>query len=117
LSRSAPISTPRLPRGRAAARSAKRGSRNHVGAPSINCAIAALRFFFTATLERLDLVRHLTFVHEPRKLPIVLSPEEVARLLEAGPAKYKAALSVAYGAGLRVSEVVSLKSRISTASA
>src|ERR1017187_1699847 len=58
-------------------------TRNHVGAPSINCAIVALRFFFKVTLERPDLVRHLTFVHEPRKLPIVLSPEEVARLLEA----------------------------------
>ena len=85
-------------------------TRNHVAAPSINCAIVALRFFFRVTLERPDLVRHLTFVHEPRKLPIVLSPEEVARLLEAAPGvKYKAALSVAYGAGLRVSEVVSLK--------
>jgi integrase/recombinase XerD len=43
--------------------------------------------------------------HEPRKLPVVLSPEEVARLLEAAPGvKYKAALSVAYGAGLRVSD-------------
>jgi len=39
---------------------------------------------FQVTLERPDLVRHLTFVHEPRKLPIVLSPEEVARLLEGG---------------------------------
>ena len=85
-------------------------TRSHFGAPSINCAIVALRFFFKVTLERPDLVRHLTFVHEPRKLPIVLSPEEVARLLEAAPGvKYKAALSVAYGAGLRVSEVVSLK--------
>ena len=85
-------------------------TKNHVAAPSINCAIVALRFFFKVTLERPDLVRHLTFVHEPRKLPIVLSPEEVARLLEAAPGvKYKAALSVAYGAGLRVSEVVSLK--------
>ena len=54
--------------------------------------------------------RHLTVVHQPRKLPVVLSPEEVARLLEAAPGiKYKAALSVAYGAGLRASEVVSLK--------
>jgi integrase/recombinase XerD len=62
------------------------------------------------TLERDDLVRRLTFVREPRKAPIVLSPEEVARLLEAAPGvKYKAALSVAYGAGLRVSEVVALK--------
>ena len=49
-------------------------------------------------------------MHEPGKVPIVLSPEEVARFLEAAPSiKYKAALSVAYGAGLRVSEVVSLK--------
>jgi integrase/recombinase XerD len=49
-------------------------------------------------------------MHEPRKVPIGLSPEEVARFLAAAPSiKYKAALSVAYGAGLRVSEVVSLK--------
>jgi hypothetical protein len=39
-------------------------------------------------------------MHEPRKVPVVLSPEEVARFLEAAPGiKYKAALSVAYGAG------------------
>ena len=56
------------------------------------------------------MARHLTFVREPRKMPVVLSPEEVARLLEAAPGpKYKAALSAAYGAGLRVSEVVALK--------
>jgi site-specific recombinase XerD len=49
-------------------------------------------------------------VHEPRKVPVILSPEEVARFLEAAPSiKYKAALSVAYGVGLRVSEVVALK--------
>ena len=77
---------------------------------SINAAIAALRFFFTVTLERPDLVRPLTIVNEPRKAPVVLSQEEVARLLEAAPGlKYKAALSVAYGAGLRVSEVANLK--------
>ena len=47
---------------------------------------------------------------EPRKAPVVLSQEEVARLLQAAPGlKYKAALSVAYGAGLRVSEVAHLK--------
>ena len=47
----------------------------------------------------------------------VLSTEEVARLLDAAPGlKYKAALSVAYGAGLRADEVVSLKSPTSTAS-
>jgi site-specific recombinase XerD len=49
-------------------------------------------------------------VNKPRKAPVVLSEEEVARLLEAAPGlKYKAALSVAYGAGLRVSEVANLK--------
>jgi integrase/recombinase XerD len=83
---------------------------NRVGAPTINSTVSALRFFFTVTLDRADAVRHLTFVHEPRKLPLVLSPEEVARFLEAAPGiKYKAALSVAYGAGLRISEVVALK--------
>ena len=77
---------------------------------SINAAIAALRFFFTVTLERPDLVRPLTIVNKPRRAPVVLSQEEVARLLEAAPGlKYKAALSVAYGAGLRVSEVANLK--------
>jgi integrase/recombinase XerD len=81
-----------------------------VAPPSINAAVAALRFFFTVTLDRADLARRLTFVHEPRKVPLVLSSEEVARLLEAAPGpKYKAALSAAYGAGLRVSEVVALK--------
>jgi integrase/recombinase XerD len=78
--------------------------------PSMNNAVAALRFFFTTTLDRPEMGRHLTFVREPRKIPVILSLEEVARLLEAAPGpKYKAAMSAAYGAGLRVSEVVSLK--------
>src|SRR5271157_3259652 len=85
-------------------------AKQQIGAPTINAAIAALRFFFNVTLERPDLVRPLTTVHKPRTAPVVLSQEEVARLLEAAPGlKYKAALSVAYGAGLRVSEVVALK--------
>jgi hypothetical protein len=58
---------------------------NRAGAPIINSTVSALRFFFTVTLGRADAARHLTFVHEPRKLPVVLSPEEVARLLEAAP--------------------------------
>jgi integrase/recombinase XerD len=80
--------------------------------PSVNCSAVALRFLFTVTLGRANLATQLTRVHYPRRLPRVLSPEEVARLLEAAPGpglKYKAALSVAYGAGLRASEVVSLK--------
>jgi integrase/recombinase XerD len=78
--------------------------------PKINSTISALRFFFRVTLDRPELNRHLTIIHQPRQAPIVLSPDEVARFLEAAPGiKYKAAFSVAYGAGLRVSEVASLK--------
>jgi site-specific recombinase XerD len=81
-----------------------------VGVPTVNQTVSTLRFFFKVTLGRADLVERTAFVREPRKLPVVLSPEEVACLLDAAPAlKYKAALSVAYGAGLRVSEVVALK--------
>jgi site-specific recombinase XerD len=81
-----------------------------IGAPSINAAVAALRFFFNVTLERPELARHLVGVHLPRRAPVVLSQEEVCLLLDAAPGlKYKAAFGVAYGAGLRVSEVVTLK--------
>jgi integrase/recombinase XerD len=83
---------------------------NGAGTPKINATVSALRFFFNVTLDRPDLAKHLSFMREPRKVPVVLSSEEVARFLEAAPSiKYKAALSVAYGAGLRVSEVVALK--------
>jgi integrase/recombinase XerD len=82
----------------------------HVRPPTINGTVTALRFFFSVTVDRSAVTRPLTFVAEPRKIPVILSPEEVARFLEAAPGpKYKAALSAAYGAGLRVSEVVALK--------
>src|SRR5947209_13310938 len=81
-----------------------------VGAGAINRNVSALRFFFRVTLKRYAIVEHTHFIHEPRKLPVVLSAEEVVRLLDAAPGlKYRAALSVAYGAGLRAAEVVSLK--------
>ena len=80
------------------------------GVATLNQSVVTLRFFFRVTLKRHDILEHTHFIHEPRKLPVVLSPEEVARLLDAAPGlKYKAALSVAYGAGLRAAEVVSLK--------
>ena len=79
-------------------------------ATSMNAAVSALRFFFGVMLGRGDAQAGMTTVREPHRLPVVLSPEEVARLLGAAPGlKYRAALSVAYGAGLRASEVVSLK--------
>ena len=78
--------------------------------PTMNGAVAALRFFFTTTCDRPEMARHLRLVKQPQKLPVVLTTDEVLRLLEAAPgAKYKAALGVAYGAGLRVSEVANLK--------
>src|SRR5450631_1723272 len=87
-------------------------TKSGVQPPTMNSSAVALRFFFTVTLGRANLAAQLTRVHYPRRLPRVLSPDEVARLIEAAPGpglKYKAALSVAYGAGLRASEVVTLK--------
>ena len=81
-----------------------------VGVPTLNQTVSTLRFFFKVTLGRPEIVEHTHAIHERRKLPVVLSLQEVARLLDAAPGlKYKAALSVAYGAGLRANEVVSLK--------
>jgi integrase/recombinase XerD len=78
--------------------------------PSINTAVSALRFLFTVTLDRPELAWRLTVVRQPRRLPSVLSVEEVALLLQAAPGpKYRAAFGTAYGAGLRVSEVVVLR--------
>ena len=78
--------------------------------PTINGSVSALRFFFTMTLDRPDLSRRFVLPRYARKLPEVLSVEEVGRLLESAPGpKYKAILVAAYGAGLRVSEVASLK--------
>jgi site-specific recombinase XerD len=78
--------------------------------PTVNSSVSALRFLFTVTLDRPDLARRFVLVRQARKLPNVLSAEEVSRLLEAVPGlKYKAALGTAYGAGLRVSEVAALK--------
>lgn len=80
------------------------------GPATINSTVSALRFLFAVTLGRRDLARCLVITRNVRKLPDVLSVEEAGRLLEAVPTiKYKAALGVAYGAGLRVSEVAHLK--------
>ena len=77
---------------------------------SLNAAITGLRFFFDVTLDRGELMARIPYVRVPRILPVVLSPEEVARLIAAASnLKHQTALAVAYGAGLRVSEVVALK--------
>jgi site-specific recombinase XerD len=77
---------------------------------SVNNHSAALRFFLRVTLGRAEHLERIPILREAKRLPTVLTPEEVARLLAAAPGmKYRAALSVAYGAGLRSSEVISLK--------
>jgi len=81
-----------------------------VPVPTMNSIVSALRFFFTHTLDRPDLARRLVRVTHSRKLPVAPSPDEVARLLSATTClRRQAALSVAYGAGLRVAEVSGLK--------
>ncbi len=77
---------------------------------SVNGAMVALRFFFRVTLKRPEAVDYIPIIRQPQRLPVVLTPDEVASLLEAAPGlKWRTALSVAYGAGLRASEVVGLK--------
>src|SRR4051794_11467182 len=76
----------------------------------INQVSCALRFFFGVTLGRQTAIDNIVRAREPRKLPIVLSGEEIVRFLEAVPGlRSRAALTTAYGAGLRVSEVAALK--------
>jgi len=80
--------------------------------PKMNTQASALRFFFIVTLGRTDLAHQLARTHYPRKLPRVLTPDQVVQLIDAAPGpglKHKAALSVAYGAGLRGCEVVMLR--------
>jgi integrase/recombinase XerD len=77
---------------------------------SLNAAITGLKFFFDVTLDHAELMAKMQPVRVPQKLPVVLSRDEVARLIVAtGNLKHQTALSVAYGTGLRASEVVALK--------
>jgi len=87
-------------------------SETGLGAPAMNMAVSALRFFYCRMLDRPDLTRKLHRIKHPRALPTVLSREEVTRMLNATTSiKHQAILSVAYGAGLRASEVTKLKVR------
>lgn len=82
-------------------------------AVTINATITGLRFFFDTTLDQPQMLRRMSPVRAPQKLPRVLSVEDVARLLRSAPnLKAKAALSVAYGARLRANEVSSLTSTV-----
>jgi len=77
---------------------------------TLNSTISGLKFFFDMTLSRGELMAKMQPVHVPRTLLVVLSREEVSRLIAAAwNLKHLTALSVAYGAGLRASEVIALK--------
>ena len=77
---------------------------------TLNATIVGLNFLFEVTLGRPEAMSKMQSVRVPQKLPVVLSKEEVTRLIAcASHIKHQTALSLAYGTGLRVSEVVSLK--------
>ena len=77
---------------------------------TLNATISGLKFFFDITLSCGELMAKMQPVSVPRTLPVVLSREEVSRLIAAAwNLKHQTALAVAYGAGLRASEVISLK--------
>jgi integrase/recombinase XerD len=70
----------------------------------------ALRFVYRVTLGRDDVPASIAPARQPRTLPVVLSPDELARLFAAiGNLKHRAILITAYAAGLRVSEVARLR--------
>ena len=78
--------------------------------PALNQTVCALRFFYGVTLGHGEIPERIPYAREPRKLPVVLSADEVVRFLEAVPSlKTRAALTTAYAAGLRASEAVGLK--------
>ncbi len=77
---------------------------------TLNATITGLKFFFEVTLDRAELMTKMKPVFVPQTLPVVLSREEVRALIAATRnLKHQTALSVAYGAGLRASEVITLK--------
>ncbi|MCP4305514.1 MAG: tyrosine-type recombinase/integrase [bacterium] len=75
-----------------------------------NRIMTGVRFLFRVTLRRHDLAAEIYHLKEPQKVPVVMSQDEVKRLLAmAANIKVRAMLSLAYGCGLRAGEVVRLK--------
>ena len=75
-----------------------------------NRIMTGLRFLFRVTLRRLDLAEEVYHIREPQKLPLVMSADEIKRLLAvASSLKTRVLLSLGYGCGLRASEIVRLK--------
>ena len=79
---------------------------------TFNVSVCALRFFYGTTLGRPEMVERIPFARRELPLPVVLSQHEVLRLLGAVTnSKHLTLLMVAYGAGLRSSELLDLRSR------
>ena len=78
--------------------------------PGLNQIVCALRFFYGVTLGHSEIPERIPYAREPRKLPVVLSADEVVQVLESvSSLKSRAALTTAYAAGLRASEVAGLR--------
>ena len=81
-----------------------------ISCPALNQTVCALRFFYGVTLNRPEIPERIAYARAPRKLPVLLSADEVVRFLEAVPSlKTRTALTTAYAAGLRASEAAALK--------
>lgn len=77
---------------------------------SFNQAVCALRFLYRVTIPRAWPVIQIPFAKKPKKLPVVLGPEETKRLLEcARPLKPRVLLTTIYATGLRLEEATHLK--------
>jgi site-specific recombinase XerD len=84
-------------------------SRSGLSASTMNQGISAIRFFFNEVLHR-EWPLEIRYQRAPQRVPVTLSPEEVARLLKAVPGlRERAAMEIAYATGLRLSEVLHLK--------
>lgn len=81
-----------------------------IGIPYRNSIVTGVRFLFRVTLRRHDLAAELYHLTEPRKIPVVMSPAEVKRLLAAAEKlRFRTMLCLTYGCGLRISEIVKLR--------
>jgi site-specific recombinase XerD len=78
--------------------------------PVFNQAVSALRFFYKTTLGKPWMIEHIPFPKQEKRLPVVLSPEEVASFLRVVTnLKYRTVLRTMYGSGVRISEALALR--------
>lgn len=83
---------------------------NNIAWATLNQTVSALRFFYGITLGRKDLPERIPYARKPKTLPVVLSADEVARLLEAvEDLTCRIALTTVYATGMRTGEVVAVR--------